>query len=98
MVQIHKSQESGNTLDIKVKWELGSNVLIKDESWEEVSEGGQEVTNSPRWKEFNWRLKIRNFRTPLVKTNLCWRDCQQVGDHAQIFWGLSKTEVILGSD
>lgn len=61
-----QSQISGNTLDTKEKWELEMNSIIEDETWEYVCEEGHRVTNSPLWKEFNWKLKMRYFRTPLL--------------------------------
>ena len=83
---------SGNSLDIKQKWELEMNV-IEDEEWEVVCEQGHKVTHSPVWKEFNWKFKIRYFKAPSVtskydKNNsyLCWRKCKQIGDHTHIFW------------
>lgn len=49
------------------------------------------------WKEYNWKLKMRYFRTPTItsefdnsRTNLCWRECHQIGDHTYIFWDCPK--------
>lgn len=88
---------SGNTLDIKEKWEMEMNVIIDDDSWEDGCERGHKITNSPSWKEFNWKIKMRYFRTPLIVskyngalTNLCWRDCKQIGDHTHIFGACPK--------
>ena len=88
---------SGSTLDIKGKWELEMNVIIDDTCWEDVCEEGHKITSSPMWKEFNWKLKMRYFRTPTItskfdrsKTNLCWRECHQIGDHTHIFWDCPK--------
>ena len=53
------------------------------------------------WKEFDWKVKIRFFRTPLKvsmfkdnATNKCWRNCGMVGDHTHIL-GLSHDTDIL---
>lgn len=69
------------------------NVVIEDEEWELVCEQVHKVTHSPVWKEFNWKLKMRYFKTPSVtskydknNTNVCWRKCKQIGDYTHIFW------------
>lgn len=92
-----QSLASGNTLEIKAKWELEMTVIIEDEEWETACEVGHKITNSPLWKEFNWKLKMRYFRTPFMIskfdkniTDLCWRDCKQIGDHTHIFWDCPK--------
>jgi len=45
------------------------------------------------WREFDWKAKIRFFRTPLksfltksTMNDKCWRNCGLVGDQAHIFW------------
>lgn len=98
--QIYKclqSHMSGNILDTKEKWELDINVIIEDETWEQVCEEGQRVTKSPLWKEFGWKLRMRYFRTPFLvakfnknKTNLCWTNYKKIGDHTHIFWDCAK--------
>ena len=69
------------------------NVVVEDEEWEVLCEQGHKVTHSPVWKEFNWKLKMRYFKTPSVtskyeknNSNLCWRNCKRIGDHTHIFW------------
>lgn len=57
---------SKSTLDIKGKWELEMNVIIEDTCWENVCEEGHKITSSPMWKEFNWKLKVRYFRTSSI--------------------------------
>lgn len=37
---------SGSALDIKGKWELEMNVIIKDTCWEDVCEEGHKTTSS----------------------------------------------------
>lgn len=37
---------SGSALDIKGKWELEMNVIIKDTCWEDVYEAGEKKTSS----------------------------------------------------
>lgn len=58
---------------------------------------GHKITSSALWKEFNWKLKMRSFRTPSYipkyekrEKKLCWRNCKQIGDHAHIFWDCPK--------
>lgn len=84
-----------NALDLKQKWELVANTIIEDEEWEEACKRGFKITNSPTWKMFNWKVRIRFFRTPSnifnhdnTKMNLCWRICKQIGDHLALksFW------------
>ena len=60
------------------------NVIIENTCWEDVCEEGHKTTSGPMQKEFNWKLKMRYFRTPSViskfdgsKTNLCWRECHR---------------------
>jgi len=74
---------SGNSLDIKEKWELEINVVIEDEEWEVVCGQGHKIPHSPVWKEFNWKLKMRYFKTPSSiskydknNSKLCWRKCK----------------------
>ncbi len=58
---------------------------------------GHTVTNSPTWKEFEWKVKMRFFRTLLVSSKFggtsghCWRGCGLVGDHTRIFWDCPKS-------
>ncbi|MBN3306496.1 ADAT2 deaminase, partial [Amia calva] len=58
---------AGNILYVKEKWGLEMNTIITDESWEQICYEGHKLTNAPLWKEFNWKTKIRFFKTPLIQ-------------------------------
>lgn len=83
-----------NTYNIKEKWELESNTIIEDELWDKLCKCSHKGINSQQWKEFEWKLKMRYFHTPLAMSNfvkdpsatLCWRQCGKIGDHTHIFW------------
>lgn len=83
-----------NTYNIKGKWELESNTIIEDELWDKLCNSSHKGISSQQWKEFDWKFKIRFFRTPLAVSNfvkdssaaLCWRQCGKIGDHTHIFW------------
>lgn len=84
---------SDNTLHIKSEWELELNAIIEDEAWEKTCLASHKGIGSQMWKEFDWKVKLRFFRTPLkvsrfsnTAPNTCWRNCGMVGDHAHIFW------------
>lgn len=72
------------------------NIIIKDEDWEQTLREGHKITNSPVLREFEWKTKIRFFRTPFVTSKYgktsdhCWRGCGLVGDHTHIFWDCPK--------
>lgn len=34
--------------------------------WEETFKAGHRVTNSPTWREFDWKIKMRYFITPCI--------------------------------
>lgn len=82
-----------NTLNIKEKWKLGLDVIISDKTWEELCAVCHKDINSQLWKDFDWKLKIRCFNTPLAISSyvkesiveLCWRKCGKIGDHSHIF-------------
>ena len=88
------ADKTQNTLNIKEKWELELNVIIEDSTWEDLCSTCHKGINSPLWKEFDWKLKMRYFYTPLVISSfgtdplasLCWRNCGKIGDHTHIFW------------
>lgn len=92
----HKSE--GNNLDVKEKWELEANIIITEEEWEETFKEGHRLTNSPTWREFDWKVKMRYFYTPFITskyshtTDLCWRECGTVGDTTHIFWDCPKIQ------
>ena len=53
---------------------------------------GHKVTNRTSWKQFNWKLRMIYFRAPLIpsnydrsRTNVSWRDSEQVGLHTHTF-------------
>ena len=78
---------------MKEKWELEMNTIIPDNDWELSCSEGHKITNSPIWKEFEWKTKMRFFRTPVVTSrfadtsDLCWKGCGLVGDHTHIYSG-----------
>ena len=84
---------SDNTLHIKGQWEMELNTTIDDDTWEDICTACHKGVGSQMWKEFDWKVKIRFFRTPLKvsmfknnATDKCWRNCGMVGDHTHIFW------------
>ena len=88
-----------NTSHIKRQWELELNTVVDDEVWENICSRCHMGVGSQVWKEFDWKVKIRYFRTPLVacvfkdnSTNKCWRNCGMVGDHTHIFWDCPKIQ------
>lgn len=94
--KILQEERIENTQDIRGKWELEMNVIIKDEDWEKTMQDGHKLTNSPAFREFEWKTKIRFFRTPFIThkfggtSDKCWRGCGDVGDHTHIFWNCKK--------
>lgn len=84
---------SDNTYHIKQQWEMELNIILDDVTWESVCCSCHRGVGSQMWKEFDWKVKLRFFRTPL-KTFLskssvcdkCWRGCGFVGDQTHIFW------------
>ena len=90
---------SDNTLHIKQQWELELNVVIDDDSWENICSRCHKGIGSQLYKEFDWKVKTRFFRTPLITfvsknnpSNKCWRNCGMVGDHTHIFWDCPKLQ------
>lgn len=84
---------SDNTQHIKQQWEMELNVTLDDDTWVDVCSGCHKGVGSQMWKEFDWKSKIRFFRTPLKcfrsgnsGSNKCWRNCGLVGDQTHIFW------------
>lgn len=100
---LYKSLQScmlGGPPGLKERWELEMNVTIEDREWELACENNHKLTSSPMWKEFSWKVNVRYFRTPYIiskydkaKTNLCWRQCGQIGDHTHIFWDCPKIKI-----
>lgn len=58
--------DSENTNYIKEKWELEANIIIDDYEWEDSLFNSHSIISSPTWKEFDWKVKVRFFRTPMV--------------------------------
>ena len=56
---------SDNTLHIKGQWEMELNTTIDDDTWEDICTACHKGVGSQMWKEFDWKVKIRFFRTPL---------------------------------
>lgn len=85
-----------DTKDIKGKWELEMNIIINDEDWEKMFREGHRISNSPMLREFEWKIKIWFFRTPLLisrfnhTSDKCWRGCGLIGDFTHIFWDCPK--------
>ena len=85
---------SDNTFYIKNMWELELNIIIEEGEWETMCIGCHKGINSNMWKDFDWKMKIRFFKTPSVLSKFadntaaiyCWRRCGMVGDHSHIFW------------
>jgi len=84
---------SDNTQHIKQQWELELNVSLDDDVWDDICSGCHKGVGSQIWREFDWKTKIRFFRTPLksfltksTMNDKCWRNCGLVGDQAHIFW------------
>lgn len=72
------------------------NIIIEDEDWEQTLREVHKITNSPVLREFEWKTKIRFFRTPFVTSKFsrtsdqCWRGCGLVGDHTHVFCDCPK--------
>jgi len=90
--------QSDDTFHIKRNWELELNTVIEDEMWINICAGCHKGISSQMWKEFDWKMKIRFFRVPLVVAKFdstsplsqCWRECGMVGDDVHIFWECPK--------
>jgi len=72
------------------------NIIIMDEEWEQMFQEGHKISSSPMLREFEWKIKVRFFRTPFLTSKFsgtsdkCWRGCGLVGDHTHIFWDCPK--------
>ena len=40
--------------------------VITDEMWEKTCLDGHKLISSPTWREFEWKTRMRVFKTPLV--------------------------------
>ena len=85
---------------IKAKWEAETQQDISEEEWEGACTEAHKVTNSNSWREYQWKVVSRFFKTPLLTgragstpTTECWRECgEQVGNHTHIFWTCPKLQ------
>ena len=55
---------SDNTQHIKQQWEMEMNVTLDDNVWVNICSGCHKGVGSQIWREFEWKTKIRFFRTP----------------------------------
>lgn len=69
------------------------NIIIDDSDWEDSWEEWHKCLNSPNWREYSWKLRMRFFKTPIIMASynnnvsaLCWRKCGQIVDLSHIFW------------
>lgn len=61
---IYKTLEGDSkdySLDNREKWELEVNLVITDEDLKLSCRKEHKITNSPIWKEFEWKVKMRFF-------------------------------------
>jgi len=42
------------------------NIIIMDEEWEQMFQEGHQISSSPMLREFEWKIKVRFFRTPFI--------------------------------
>lgn len=84
---------SDNTQYVKQQWEMELNVILDDDVWSNICSGCHKGVGSQVWREFDWKTKIRFFRTPLKSfltkcsmSDKCWRNCGLIGDQTHIFW------------
>ena len=83
-----------NTLHVKDKWEKELEVEIDDDVWDTICSEIHKVTNANLWREFQWKVVIRYFKTPHILSKMdanrpdtCWRGCgDQIANHAHVFW------------
>lgn len=67
-------------------------MLVSEEGWEETFKEGHKITHSPTWREFERKVKMCFFYTPLMTakhsntTDLCWRECGTGGDSTHTLW------------
>lgn len=90
-------ESNDNNMDVKERWELEANVIITNDDWEETFKSGHTLTNSPTWREFEWKVKMRYFNIPFVTakysktSDLCWRNCGMVGDFTHtVYFGIAQ--------
>lgn len=68
MSNFYKSMlsDAENTYYIKEKWELEASIIVEDQEWEDSLLNTHSIVKSPTCKEFDWKVKVRFFRTPIV--------------------------------
>lgn len=42
---------------LEERWELELNNVISADEWSETCLSGHKLTNSPKWREFDWKIK-----------------------------------------
>ncbi len=58
-----KSDDSFHT---KLNWELELNTIIEGDMWTNICASCHKIIRSQIWKEFDWKMKMRFSRVPLV--------------------------------
>lgn len=89
------SMKQENTLHIKQKWERELELDISEEVWKSICSEIHKVTNANVWREFQWKVVNRFFRTPHIlskidpsRSSACWRECgEESANHTHVFWG-----------
>lgn len=92
--KIIASMTRDNSFYVKDKWTRELRLKISEEVWLEVCTQAHKVTNANLWKEFQWKINNRFFRTPQVvakmnpnQSSQCWRGCgETMATHSHIFW------------
>lgn len=73
-----------NSFHVKGQWELELNTMVEDNAWENTCSRCHVGVGSRLWKEFDWKMKMRFFRTPLavsaLKTNFTNKRCGMVSN------------------
>ncbi len=88
------SMTKDNTCHVKEKWDRELHQEISEEGWIKICAQIHTVTNSNSWREFQWKIVNRFFRTPetMAKMNsnqksTCWRGCgETIANYSHIFW------------
>lgn len=81
--KILQEEVTEDTKYIKGKLDLEINMIIKFDDWEQMFWEGHKISNSPTFREFEWKTKARFFRTPFVTskfgrtTDKCWSGCRR---------------------
>lgn len=94
LYKIFSSMAQENNFLVKERWEKEFGMLIMDDIWENISLQIHKVTNANIWREFQWKIVHKFFRTPHIiskfnplQSGACWRACgEQCANHLHIFW------------